>query len=95
MQTERSLKTVITYHIDDYLSGWKAEVKKIESRINEIKDQSAVIIIDQNIITEVMEKLDQYLTVSYEGYTEKGFYAKEYSKAKFGSTSRVGTINND
>lgn len=59
---------MITYHIDDYLSGWKADVKKIEAKINEINDQSAAVVIDQNIITEVMEKLDQYLAVSYEGY---------------------------
>lgn len=43
-------------------------MKKIETKINEINDQSAAVVIDQNIITEVMEKLDQYLAVSYEGY---------------------------
>ena len=65
LNTERSLKTLITYHIDDSLNSWKTEVKRIETKIEEIKDQTAVLVVDENIIIEVMERLDQYLGVSY------------------------------
>lgn len=51
-------------------------MKRIESKINEIRDQTATVVIDDNIITEVLERLDQYVGVVFEGYSEKGFYAK-------------------
>lgn len=50
LNTERSLKTLITYHIDDSLTSWKTEVKRIETKIEEIKDQTAVLVVDENII---------------------------------------------
>ena len=95
LATDRSLKTVITYFLEDELTAWKNEIKKIETQLSCIKEQSSVVEVDSNIITEVMDKLDQYIGISFENYEEKGFYAKEYSKAKNGSTSRVRTINND
>ena len=95
LRCEKSLKTIITYFLEDSLNTWKSQVKGIEASINAIKEQSARIVVDDDVITDILDKLDLYLTVSFEGYQEKGFYAKEYSKGKSGTTSRVGTVHND
>lgn len=85
---ERTLKTVITYYANDSLAQWKEQVGQVEARIAELESRTVALTTDSSVVTEVLERLDHYLTLGYEGYCESGVYAKEFSKTRSVTSSR-------
>jgi len=43
---------------------------------------------DSTAISDVMERLDRYLTLSFDNYCESGLYAKEFSRTRSVTSSR-------
>jgi len=63
-------------------------VSQVETHISELQSRSVTIAMDSTAIADVMERLDRYLTLSFDNYCESGVYAKEFSRTRSVASSR-------